>query len=142
MLTSFGLLRSLSRFTINVSGLPIGFVFKCQFFQHLRLKMEEIGSPETSVLNKLELRSNPEDERIQNILISEILSVARNLCSFLVLRSHISKLLTTTRKLYINIFQILGFPDYSARSVFSWTAPAWSYNSQARKLIHIFCGLS
>ena len=51
---------------MDVSGLPIGAIFKGQAVQEEArpLKMEPIGSSETSVYNHLMLRNNPEDGRI------------------------------------------------------------------------------
>jgi hypothetical protein len=49
----------------DVSGLPIGPIFKDKSVQEaLPLTAGPIGSPETSVLNHISPRSNPEDGRI------------------------------------------------------------------------------
>ena len=57
---SSGLLRSVRWFETEVSELPIGLIFK----ESWPLNMEQVGSTETSVLNHLKSRNNPEDGRI------------------------------------------------------------------------------
>jgi hypothetical protein len=59
---SSGLLRGVRWFETDVLGLPIGSIFKIQAV-HV-LKTRSTGSPETSVLNHLTQRNNPEDGRI------------------------------------------------------------------------------
>jgi hypothetical protein len=66
-ISSSALLRGVRWFKTDVSGLPIYPIFKGQAIQEEAslLKMRLIGSPETSVLNHLTGRNNPEDGRIQ-----------------------------------------------------------------------------
>ena len=65
------LLRGVNWFKTDVSGLRICTIFKGQaveeevFFTALPLKKGPIGSPETSVLNNITPRYNPEDGRIR-----------------------------------------------------------------------------
>ena len=61
MFPSSGLLRSIGSFRTDVSGLPIGLIFKGQAWH---LKMGPTGSPEMSVLKQPTLRINPK-ERFQ-----------------------------------------------------------------------------
>ena len=60
ILPSSGLLCRVGELITDVSGLPI-----CPVLFTWLLKMEQIGSPETSVLNQRTLCNNPEDGRIQ-----------------------------------------------------------------------------
>jgi hypothetical protein len=64
------LLSGVSWFEIDVSGLPLGPIFKGEAVQegekNLTLgNMESVCSSETSVLNHVTPRKNPEDGRIQ-----------------------------------------------------------------------------
>ena len=59
------LLRGVRRFKTDVSGLPIGPIFKSLRWIAWPLKMGPIGSLETSVFNQRTPRNNPEDRRIQ-----------------------------------------------------------------------------
>jgi hypothetical protein len=66
---SSGLLRGVSWFKTDVSGLHIDLIFKCQTVSTLR--MGSIGGPETSVLNQLTQHSNPEDNNsAENLFIA------------------------------------------------------------------------
>jgi hypothetical protein len=56
ILPSSGLLSGVRRLETDVSGLPIGPIFKGRL-----LKIGPIGSPETSVSNHITQRNNPED---------------------------------------------------------------------------------
>jgi hypothetical protein len=67
ILPSSGLLRSVYWLSTDVSGQPIGPIFKSQvtsFLDTWRMKMGPVGYLETSVLNPT-LRKNPEHGRIQ-----------------------------------------------------------------------------
>jgi hypothetical protein len=61
------MLRSVGWLSTDVSGLPVGSIFKVQVLSlgHLTLEMGLIGSPETSVLNQPKARNIPEDDRFQ-----------------------------------------------------------------------------
>jgi hypothetical protein len=67
ILPSSGMFRSVSWFSTDLSGLPIGTIFKGQDVQEgaSLLKMGPIIIPKTSVLNKPALRKIPEDGRIK-----------------------------------------------------------------------------
>jgi hypothetical protein len=53
-------------FENDVSGLPIGNIFKGEAVEEARpLKMETTGTPKTSVLNLLTPRNNSESGKIQ-----------------------------------------------------------------------------
>jgi hypothetical protein len=61
-----GMLRSIGWLSTDVSGRPIGPIFKGNLDNWL-LKMGQIGSPEMLVLNQTTLRNIPEDYRIRVI---------------------------------------------------------------------------
>jgi hypothetical protein len=72
ILPSPGLLRGVKWFKTDVSGLPIGHIFKVQTVNHKPssctawpLKKRPISSPETSVSNHPTACNNPEHGRIQ-----------------------------------------------------------------------------
>ena len=69
IIPSSGLLRGVSWFKTDVSGLHIELIFKGQTVSTLR--MGSIGGPETSVLNQLRQRNNPEDNNsAENLFIA------------------------------------------------------------------------
>jgi hypothetical protein len=57
------MIRDTGWLNTDISGLPIGQIFKGSV--SWPLKVEQIRSPETSVLNQPTLRNIPEDNRIQ-----------------------------------------------------------------------------